>query len=155
MDDALVRQLSADPLDGVVSRHVWAMLGAWSAGEVAAWVAAHPDLAASALSGIEIHASRAHSRLVGSDRDLTYPQGCAIRSGLEYLRHGFLSADLDDPAEALSLDRWDDVLEIAAESGEGPVEPPPGTPPDHWWWRAQTDGRPENKDYDPWDPDTY
>lgn len=158
-DDTLLRNMAMNPDYRVVHHVVWRYLeDVRAAGPeaVSAWVSARRGWIALALPGVQIRASHAMSLAFGEDRSVEFPRLCAIRSGLENLRHGFLTAGLEDPWPDLALDRWDDVLEIAADNREDPrAEPPPGTPPDHWWWRAQTEGRPENKDYDVWDPDTY
>jgi hypothetical protein len=157
--DAVLRDLALDPGHRVPRREIWAFLEQIAAAtpqEAASWVSDRASWVSAALTGIEIRASHAIALANGEDASVSYPELCALRSGLENLRHGFLAVGLDDPAEMLDLRRWDDALEILAQDADSdPATPLPGVPPDHWWWRAQTDGRPENKDYDPWDPETY
>jgi hypothetical protein len=131
-------------------------MGEASPSAVSDWVDARKSWIAESLLGLRLVASDAMGFAMGEDARLDYRDLCMIRSGLENLRHGCLRAELEDPTEVLDLAEWDRSLEMFARaSSSAPVVVPPGIPPDHWWWRAHTDGRPENKDYDPWDPDTY
>jgi hypothetical protein len=155
-DDAPFRALVANP-GGTFSRTIWrilADLGVAGADTVRRWVAERAQWLPNAMVGVQIAATDAQGYATGDDA-LSYAELCAIRSGLENLRFGFLMADLGDPE--LDLDAWDDFLASLAASplSGSPVQPPPSIPADHWWWGAQTHGRPASKDYDPWDPDTY